>query len=119
MLAVNLWTIDRTYSLHTELEKESLFDMNSVANMTHQEIFARLMNAGYSRGDYITGLLADRLMNLAKALSGQGLSRLCSLLEQRNIKEMDAWLLNIKGIGPYVLENFKILQGLDKVAITD
>lgn len=113
LLAVNLWTVETVFSLEPGLERESLFDMDIVASMSQEEVFDRLMQAGYSRGDYITGLLAERLLSTAKALAGQGLSRLCTLLEQKDIEEIDAWLLSIRGVGPHVLKNFKMLVGLN------
>lgn len=113
LLSVNRWALDRVFGISEGIEKESLFDIDGIARMTHQEVKARLIRAGCSRGDYVTGLLADRLLNVAHALAGQGLSRLCALLDQHDIDEIDKWLLSIKGIGPHVLENFKMLQGLE------
>ena len=113
LLAVNLWTVEKTFSLNRALDRESLFDMDTARRMSRQEVFDRLLRAGYSRGDYVTGLLADRLLNVANALAGEGLSRLCTLIAKGEIGEMDTWLLSIKGVGPQVLKNFKMLQGLD------
>jgi hypothetical protein len=112
LLAVNLWTVEKTFGLSKDLERESLFDMNAVSRMSHQEAVDHLINAGYARGDYITGLLADRLLTVAAALAEDGVSRLCTLIAAGEIAEMDTWLLSLKGIGPQVLKNFKMLQGL-------
>jgi len=109
-LAVNGWPIDKVFELIPGLEKESLFDMNAVASMSHVEVFYRLERAGYSRGDLITGLLTERLLSVAGSLSGEGLNRLCTLLEQNNTSELDTWLLGFRGIGPHVLWTFKMLQ---------
>ena len=65
-----------------------------------------------ARGDYITGLLTDRLQHLATALSGDGTARLSRFISDDAIDEMDEFLLSIKGVGPRVLATFKVLRNI-------
>ena len=112
LLAVNLWTIEKAFSLKERLEHEGLVDLDRVAAMSQDEVLKRLERAGCHRGDYITGLLSHRLVEMAKAMANGGIHRLDELIRQRRIEELDQWLLGIRGVGPHVLRNFKILRGI-------
>src|SRR6266850_2180861 len=79
LLAVNLWTIEKAFSLKEGLEHEGLVDLDRVAVMSQGEVFERLERAGCRRGHYITGLLSHRLVEVAKAMANGGIHRVGEL----------------------------------------
>ena len=109
MLSVNNWPLEKSYAIREQLRKEGLFNISRLSGMNRADVCNSLYRAGYLRADYILGLLADRLLDMATTLSGNNLIKLRSFIERGEIKEADSLLLNIKGVGPMVLENFKIL----------
>jgi len=78
------------------------------------EISERLHRAGYRRSSYVTGLIADRLIDMANVLTPDGLGTLRKLLQAESKPELDAFLLRIRGVGSFVLESFKLLYGWRK-----
>lgn len=110
LLAVNSWTIEESFSVYEGLKAEGLTDFQAVSQLPHSEIFDRLMRAGYQRADFMVGMVADRLRSLADTMGADGPVRLRQLISENRVKEMDEWLLSVKGIGPRVLSNFKALR---------
>jgi hypothetical protein len=111
MLSVNNWPLDKSFALREELKRLGMFDLDCLSKMSRDEIFRRLVAAGYKRSDYVVHLLVDRFQNMASVLSGGGIDRLRSLIDKKQSKELDQFLLAIKGVGPTVLNNFKLLTG--------
>lgn len=112
MLTVNLWSLEKAFPLHDGLLREGLLDIESVSEMSPEEVFPRLERAGYRRGEFMIGLLSERILNTARTLAGNGIQELSMLIENKEIKKLDELLLGIKGIGPSVLNSFKLLRGL-------
>ena len=94
MLAVNLWTVDKMFSIHEGLEREGLFEHERIAEAEYSDVHAKLVAAGYARGDYIVSLLTERLQSMAQHLCSGGLDRLAGLLERPG-PELDEFLLQI------------------------
>ena len=112
VLSVNLWTIEKTFKIYDGLREEGLFDFDAVAALPETEVFARLERAGYTRGDFMVGMLAGRLRSVALALSGQGQEKLRQLVTAKDRKGVEALLQPIKGIGPSVIANYLALRGI-------
>ena len=72
LLSVNGWGLEKTSAIYDGLRSEGLFDMDAVAEMAPGEVCDRLERAGYRRGDFMIGLLAGRLLNLAGILAKDG-----------------------------------------------
>lgn len=70
ILAVNLWTVEKVFSIHDGLEREGVFDHERIASAKFDEVHASLIAAGYDRGDYIVSLLTERLQSMAHQLCG-------------------------------------------------
>lgn len=111
LLAVNNWPIEKAWEIVPDLERQGLLDFASVASMGHRDVFDRLRAAGYTKSDYVVGLVGDRLLGLAGILSRGGLSKIEQLVRNRQDDELEKFLLDIKGIGPVVLGNFNLLLG--------
>jgi hypothetical protein len=70
-----------------------------------------MVQAGYTRGAYMQLLMAARILNAAQALDAAGLSRLEGVERDGDAKGIQAYLLQINGVGPEVLRNFEALRG--------
>lgn len=112
LLSVNGWGLEKTFALYDDLQVQGLFAVESVAAMPRGEVCDRLEKAGYRRGDFLVGLLAGRLHDLARILSGEGKKTLRQLVEERDLQGIDNFLLEINGVGPQVVHNFKLLRKL-------
>lgn len=111
MLTVNNWPLEKACELRPALERARLFDIEKLSNLSHDEVFHRLKDAGYAKADYVVGLLADRLLAMATTLSGAGFAKLQQLAGSSDqAAKRDRFLLGIKGVGPAVLETFKALR---------
>jgi 3-methyladenine DNA glycosylase/8-oxoguanine DNA glycosylase len=109
MLAVAGWSADRVYALREQLSAEHLDDPAVLPGLSEEEIARRINRAGYVRGDYITGLMTERIRALAKALGAAGADQL--LAWERNDQDaLAAWLSTIKGVGPTVIRTFRVLR---------
>jgi endonuclease III-like uncharacterized protein len=110
MLTVNNWPLEKACELRPTLERTQLFDIEELAKLPHDEVSRRLKDAGYTKADYVVGLLADRLLAMAATLSGHGFEEFRQLVDSDRDAERDRFLLGIKGVGPAVLETFKALR---------
>jgi len=113
LLSVNFWTLERVYALHDSLEAQGLFDMRAMASLVPQAITKRLVAAGYSRGGFPVPMMADRLAGTARKLASGGEEHLKQILASGTGRELDQFLLTLKGVGPVVVSNFKVLQGIE------
>ncbi|MFC1609534.1 hypothetical protein ACFL6C_01120 [Myxococcota bacterium] len=109
MLAVNNWPLEQAYALRENLEKEGLTDLARLRRMQHQEVFAALRRAGYTKADFVTGLLVERLQDMAEKLRGK-LDEVDGLLKT-DPDRAETFLASIKGVGPVVIRNFLMLHG--------
>lgn len=110
MLTVNNWALEKAWALLPELTSLGLCDAQCLSTLSHEEIFARLKRAGYAKSDYVVGLLADRLREMAKVMATIPPAKLTELMEPGHEKDRDRFLLSLKGVGPAVLETFVALQ---------
>lgn len=113
ILSVNAWPLEKTFKIYESLRAQGLFDVQRIAKMAPAEVFDRLKNAGYARGDFMVGLLADRLLNMACALDGDAKAKLEQLVANRDVRSLEAFLLQLKGVGPAVVQSFKLLRGVE------
>ncbi len=110
MLTVNNWALEKAWALLPDLTSLGLCNAQSLSALSHEEIFARLKRAGYTKSDYVVGLLADRLREMAKTVAATAPAELMELMEPGHEKDRDRFLLSLKGVGPAVLETFVSLQ---------
>jgi len=110
ILAVNFWTLEKVYALREELEAQGLFDLAALAQQDTQAVTAQLVAAGYQRGGFPVPQMADRLIATAKNLLSGKEAELRALLAAGNTTGLDRFLLELKGVGPVVAENFRILR---------
>jgi len=113
ILAVNFWTLEKVYALRSRLAEQGLFDMQGVSDLDVGEVDRRLRAAGYERGDFPVFAMANRLVHTACALDAGGETKLRALLAQGGSHELDDFLLGLKGVGPVVVGNFKVLQEIE------
>jgi len=112
VLAVNNYSLDKAYRLCGRLQKLGLFDLSTVSGdpLSAGEIRAKLIAAGYCRGEYIETLISKRIERIFGSIKDRGcadflLSLDCDsdLVAQR--------LSGLYGVGPRVVSNFIHLQG--------
>lgn len=111
-ISVNGWQLQAALDLQPNLEDEGLFDLETLSRLTHEQLFEVLRRAGYSKSDFVTGLVVDRLREMARALSAGGMDTLQGLLKTDSAGALNTFLLSLKGVGPGVLANFRTLQGI-------
>ena len=112
VLAVNRWSLERSFALLDGLRAEGLVDFNILVALPPAEVQLRLVRAGYGRGEYLVSLLAARLQSVAQGLPVERLNKLIECERMGQIKSVDAILLSLNGIGPTVLTNYKRLRSL-------
>ena len=72
MLAVNSWPLDKVADIYPGLTKQGLTDPGTIVAMKWHAVYTALVKAGYKRGDYIVGLLTERIMEAAAAAMIRG-----------------------------------------------
>ncbi len=110
MMSVNGWPLYKSCDLHDALEQEGLFDFEAVAQLDQEAIFDRLKRAGYTKSDFVVGLVAERLKAAAVTFSGKGMSALLQLEAKGRLQEADKKLNAVRGIGPHVIKGYRFLR---------
>ena len=113
VLAVNRYSLEKTYSRVEEMRREGLFEPENLMRWTPNEIVLRLKSARYDRGQFMTYLFAVRLSSLGQYLESVGIDYCQEVLMNRGAHEIKNFLLPVRGIGPRVLANFFLLRGTD------
>jgi len=113
LLAVNRWTLERVYALKDKLITAGLVDFDTVATLSVGDVAHRLAASGYDRGDYLTSLIAERVLSLASVLSKAELLEITNYVREGNREAADTILRQVKGVGSHVLRNFWLLQDVD------
>lgn len=112
ILSVNHFPVERTVALLPQLQSEKLTDPEELSMRTAPEIYAKLVNAGYDRGDFLTHLFAERLVSLGVFAKEHGIAACEPVMNGTDEKAIENLLLPIKGIGPTVLRNFRLLKNI-------
>lgn len=110
ILSVNNYSLEKAYSAVDSLRGEGVFDPKKLARWTLEEIALRLRRGGYDRGEYLTKLLANRLMSLAVFVDRVGIEEAERILTTYGKTEIGQFLQPVSGIGPQVLVNFSVLR---------
>lgn len=110
ILAVNQWRLDQSSEIYDGLLREGLFDPEKIQQMSDEDVFRALTSAGYKKSAYVKGLICDRLKDLAEKLSGSKRDYFHNLIHTGHSDELKAFVMDIKGVGPMVYENFCLLQ---------
>ena len=58
MLSVDSWTLEKSFALRDALQREEIFDLDTLADRAPTDVFERLERAGYARGDFMTDVMA-------------------------------------------------------------
>lgn len=104
VLAVNNYGLEKAYGLLPALRKAGLTRPAKVVDEDLGRLTVRLAQAGYNRG-LLTGMMADRLAGLMKAMLDGKLARFDPLVSTGKREEAIALLCEIHGIGPQVAAN--------------
>jgi hypothetical protein len=110
ILAVNQYSLERTYCLLQGFREQRLTEPLSLAQWEPQEIEKRLRDAGCDRGEFMTKLFAERLSALGALVRTRGIDECEKAISSRDARSIEALLLPVKGVGPVVLRNFYSLQ---------
>lgn len=103
LLAVNFYTVDRAYSLMPAFGERGLLDPKRVAAMSHDELNAAMVAAGYNRGGFVP-ILSYRLAALMDAVAGGSLATLGGLAIAGKKEAFIATLSAVEGFGPRTAE---------------
>lgn len=112
ILAVNQYSLERTYPLLGGLRGQELTKPSVLARRDVDNIEERLRMSGFDRGAFMTRLFAQRLAAIGSLIRTKGVTE-CELIfksgDRTAIREL---LQPVKGVGPIVLRNFFILRDI-------
>lgn len=111
-ISVNKWSVAKTSQIHNGLAEQQLFALQTLKELSDEEIARRLLRAGYSRAEYVRNLIAKRLSSFAQGFHQSDLEKLRRTVAQRDAQAVETQLLGRPGIGPTVLRTFKDLQAI-------
>ena len=112
ILSVNRFPLDRAYALLERLRAEQLTDPEELSKRSAPELYAKLIAAGYDRGEYMTYLFAERLSCLGAFAKQHGITEFEKIMVSQDVAALHKLLLSVSGIGPVVIQNFRVLRHL-------
>jgi endonuclease III-like uncharacterized protein len=110
ILAVNQYSLERTYVLLGPLRENKITDPARLARWQEQEIEEKLRASGCDRGAFMTKLFAERLSALGALIRNKGIAECEKAISSKDARVIEAFLMPVKGIGPKVLRNFYSLR---------
>jgi hypothetical protein len=113
ILAVNQYSLEKTYLLKDSLKSAGLFDFEILMNSSAEELEHFLKEGGCNRGEFMTSLFASRLNSLGEFIKQEGLQNFKAKVSNSELDEVSAYLLKVKGIGPRVIANFFALRDVE------
>jgi hypothetical protein len=111
VVAVNNYPLSEAWQLRSSLAEScisrlSVFDKDIPSAFQIKTI---IMDAGYSRGDYVALLLGERIKNILEAIKSFGCEEF--LMHLRGGEEVAIQMVSkLYGVGPKVANNFILLQ---------
>lgn len=112
ILAVNQYSLEKTYAVLPLLREVGVVDPGNLASWELEDVIGRLKAGGCDRGPFMTGLFARRLVSLGVALKSKGVASCGEVISTNDAKAIRNLLLPVEGIGPKVLNNFFLLRGI-------
>lgn len=112
VLAVNSFKIEKAYALLENLQSQGLTEPAKLAEWEPPNIYQKLVDAGYDRGEFITYLIAERLAGMGRKIISDGISKWENTLTTKDALKIDKLLKDVRGVGPVVIQNFYLLQGI-------
>ena len=112
ILAVNSYPIEKAFSLLPALARQGLSHPEKLSALSAEDIYQRLVDSGYDRGEYVTYLLAERLFSLGNLVAVEGINKLTEALSDNSLDKIASFLSPVKGVGPVVLKNYANLRSL-------
>ena len=110
ILAVNRWPVEKVYTLLPTLEDAGLLEPSNLAAWGIDTIKSALEKSGYTRGDFMTTLMAGRLKSLGIFVAVTGREECECLLRAEAMNSLAVFLGVVRGIGPAVLRNYVLLR---------
>ena len=110
ILAVNNYSLEKVFGVRESLLQEGLFDPEKFTSFKPTDIYAKLVAAGYDRGEFLTWLFTERLCSLGELISRQGVETFRQGLSGTDLKGIGSFLKPVKGVGPVVLRNYACLR---------
>lgn len=111
ILAVNSWPVEKVYTLLPTLQDAGLLEPSNLAAWGIGAIKSALEKSGYTRGDYMTSLMAGRLRSLGMFVVERGREECERLLRDGAMDSLAVSLGAVRGVGPAVLRNYVLLRG--------
>lgn len=113
ILSVNNWSMEKVGVILPNLHSQQLTNPHFIKGSGFPEVFSRLNGAGYGRSEYITSLVTDRLLDLGRKYVDSGLeTELYEAEIKRDFNRINQLLEPIHGVGPRVIDNYKVLRGI-------
>jgi len=112
MLAVNQYSLEKTYNCVDGLRKKGLFDPRNLALWDQAKISSQMKAAECDRGEFMTNLFAKRLSSLGQHVRQFGFAPSTELISRPNREAIVSFLSSVNGVGPKVLKNFFLLRGI-------
>jgi 3-methyladenine DNA glycosylase/8-oxoguanine DNA glycosylase len=109
ILSVNNHPLEKTFSIHQDLDSNGLFDPRNIASWDQKEIVRRLKASGYDRGDTLNAMFAARILSLRSLTANVDVSE--AVLASGSRAEVAELLSRVNGVGPTVLDNFLLMRG--------
>lgn len=109
LLAVNNYSLTKTWALRPRLHEERLL---APGHWEPSEAADALRCVGYDRGEFLTGLIAERVAHFL-TIADESYLRSLSEAEALGTEEVTEVLTSIKGIGPVVAKNALLLRAED------
>jgi len=109
VLAVNGFGVEKVYGLLPAFRNSGLTDLNRISKKGIEEVTILLARSGYDRG-LLTGMMAERLLNLITAIVDGGLDGLEEMVISNKRDKAVHLLCTVRGIGPRVAANAWILM---------
>ncbi|MFN8007519.1 MAG: hypothetical protein U0V70_10945 [Terriglobia bacterium] len=113
ILSVNQYSLEKTYQSIGGLQKQGLFDPQTLIQSDQDEIVHQLKLSGCDRGQFMTKLFALRLAALGDSICDR-LDTFNEVLSGSDSRRIEELLIPINGIGPKVISNFFLLRGIKK-----
>jgi len=110
LLSVNRWPIEKALAVAERLREHGLMVPQRIASMQVGDVATELQHAGYTKGDFMSALIAERLVKCSQELTPAGLKEISRLEEVGDAASLSAYLQSLPGLGPETARTFVTLR---------
>ena len=113
LFAVAGWNLETSHGFVKTLLNKIPEEIDSLRDLNEDDIARLIVASGFSRGSKVLAIMVERMTAVLQFVSKENIEGLKCAVSSGQYGQIRDMLLSVKGVGPKVVSNFFLLQGIE------